>query len=483
MKKRMLILLACLLLCAQMTAALANGYRLEGGIYDIVSDDVNYDAYMADADSGNEKVEGRHVNQAILSSRYHSQLIAAFRENGIWQVDTASTTAVYQPGDQRGTSPALRHTEQGFELSYGGSEVYTFTWMDGQYVLTRVSFNINSYYGDSLMWQDDGYLFWQAGLEDSMQPIGDALWRTEQLTLADFNITQLPRSMADVRRMNSVARALGAYGGELTVQETWQPVQDSHKLAVYAAPDENAYRASSGKASVSTGGEMKLLGSYQGWTMVEYAVSLRTSRIGFVHSSLLSFDSELPLPEMPVSLVTARDTFLTDDPHVSQYAQASLPAGTKVQGLALCGAFYAMVSYEGANQLMWGFVPLRDLMLADDDARWDVMDTLIGKWQCSDSADQSVTRRILYSDGSYHGIRMDAYGTWLDDEYGYWSVVDCAADARYVEKVLYEIVFSLESGETYRYGLMIHDDGSISLLDEAWGTWYQRNEYSTYGNG
>lgn len=475
------MILAILLLCAQAGSALANGYGLRGGIYDIVSDDDAYDAYIASADSGNEQVGDEHVNQAILSSRYHNQLIAAVRQGRVWTAETLSTTAVYQPGDARGERPALSHTSDGFILSYGSGERYTFRREGAQYVLTDVRFNVDSAYGDSLQWSEEGgYLFWESGAEDSWERIGDALWRTGELSLRHFNIAQLPRSIADVRRMNAVSSALRTDLGWLGAQEDFTGMKRGSKLAVYAAPDQKAYRAASGKASVSTGGDMRLYGEYDGWTMVEYAVSLRTSRIGFVNATLMSAPSPLALTEAPVALVTARDTFLTDDPNVSQFAQMALPAGTQVEGLAQFGAFYALVSVPGAGQPMWGFVPLRDLSVVGDTARWDVMERLIGKWQTS-GGDPSIF--ILYADGSSRAIIKDADFNWLSDTSGQWRVTDCPADADYPGDPLYEIVFTGGDGAETRFGLHMNDDGSMTLQTSEGEATLHRTEYSTYGNG
>lgn len=483
MRKVFALCLACLIVCTQATAALANGWGLIGGVYDIVSDDDAYEAYSADAETGNQKMNDRHVDVALLSSRYHSQLIVAAREDRVWHVEAASTAAVYQPGDERSASPELTYTADGFHLSYDGRETYTFVYRDGRYLLREVRFNAASSYGDSLLWDGEGYQYWEAGLEGSMQPIGDAMWRVEMIDLTDFNITQLPRSMDDVRRMNAVAAALREASDEISVQESWQGAKNSRKLAVYSAPDAASYRASSGKAAVSTGGDMELLGEYEGWTMVEYAVSLRTSRIGFVKEQLLSGPVALALAQPGVTLVTARSTFLTDDPHVSQYPQLTIPAGAPVQGLACLNDFYALVSYAGANQPVWGFVPLCDLSLPGDGTRWDVMNRLVGKWHYAVGAEQGANLRVLYSDGDYHAITKDEDFNWVGDERGRWRVTDCPADAAYAADVLYEITFTMNDGTESRYGLILNEDGSITLLDAEGSAWYERSEYSTFGNG
>lgn len=473
MKKRVVLIVSCLLLCVMTGTALANSWGAKGGILEIVSGVKTYNEYSVDAQSGVEKVQGRTVDHAVMSSRYHSQLIAAVQQGKKWKAEALSTTAVYQPGDERGKKPALAHTQDGFTLIYDDREIYTFVQVEGTYYLMDVRFDAPSDYGDSLQWEGNGYIFWASGLGDKWEPIGDAMWVTDPVTLEEFHISRIPRSMDDVRRMNAVADALTDAGaGRVQAQETWEAVKNSRKLAVYSAPDEGSYRASKGKASVSTGGSMALLGGYQGWTMISYEVSVRTSRIGFVHSSLMSADMELPLAESPVTLVTARNTILTDDPDVSEFAQFTLPAGTQVQGLALYGDFYALVECVQEGQRVWGFVPLCDLALPEDGIRWDVMDLLVGKWNYAGGSDQGTLLHVLYSDGSCGG------GYALS-----WRVVDCAPGAEYAEPVELEVIFTLPGRRQERYGLLMHEDCSISLMERDSGAWYVRYEYSTFGNG
>lgn len=483
MRKFLLMLLACTLLCSLSASALANSWGLRGGVYDIVSDDDEYNSYTAEAETGNTQVDGRHYDVALMTSRYHNQLIAAVRENKVWRAETVSTTAVYQPGDKRGASPELSSTEGGFCLTYNDRERYLFDYVDGRYVLREVRFDMDSEYGDSLLWDGDGYIFWQSGPEGVLQPIGDAKWHVDLISLEDFNITQIPRSLDDVRRMGSVYEALWHAADTLSVHEDWHGVKNGKKLAVYSAPDTDSYRASSGKASVSTGGSMKLYGEIDGWTMVEYEVSLRTSRIGFVKTQLHKRYVGLQLAQPGVELVTARNAFLTDDPHVSQFSQLFLPAGTKVQGLALLSDVYALVRYEGGHQPVWGFLPLRDLDLPSDGTRWDVMEWMIGKWHQQGGADQGANLRVLFNDGSCRLVNKDADFNWLYDQYGTWRVTDCPAGAAYAEDVLYEITFTMCDGTGATYGLALEYDGTITLLTEDGSAWYERSEYSTFGNG
>lgn len=507
MKKFLTCTLVCLLFCAMTTGALANGWGLLGGIYDIVSEDDTYEAYTASADDGNKQVKGLHVNHAILTSRYHSQLIMAYRHGKTWEPMEISTTAVYQPDDPRSEDVSLVHTENGFSLIYG-SEQYDFIYRDGEYFLRSAFFDTDSLYGDSLVWSEEnyeGYLYWQGGNERGQdgRAIGDALWQVGQISMMDFNIELLPRSLRDVLRMNMVHEQLMLSQAEerpLGTVGLWTGEKKGVKLAVYSAPDKDSYRASNGKASVSTAGEINLLGSYgDEWTMIEYEVSNRTSRIGFVNATLWDDLWALPLADdeaSGVALRTARDTYITDDPNVSQYAQVLVPAGTEIRGLADAGDFYAYVAYEQGGQLIWGFMPLRDLEpVADntfphpdrvrtyDEFRWDVMETMIGKWDYQDGAELVEARLVLMGFGSCRLYTYQA-GYRMTKECS-WRVIDREPGMIYPspDAPLYELLIVDEANEVMRFGIVEYADGTLTFMSEDASGQYVRTEYSTYGNG
>ncbi len=493
MKKFLLTTLSCLLCICMASPALANGWGLRGGIYDIVSDTNLYDSYTAIADDGNMQLEGRHVNHAILRSRYHTVLIAAAREGKVWQAETISTTAVYQPDDERGKVVQLEHAGGSFVLQYGepgALERYTFYYSkeDGEYILGDVRYIPESeWLANSFMHREDGMLFWQSGPEKTFLPIGDALWLTDGVTLSEFNIVQMPRSISEVRNLNRTAQALQLRAENLQIREVYSGQGKKRSLAVYSAPDEASYRSGSGKASVSTGGEIEIYGTVDGWTLIGYEVSSRTNRIGYVAEELVQ---DQPLTFAQVPLVTQADTFLTDDPFVSQYAQAALPKGTEITGLAQCGEYYAYAECTLDGALYRGFVPLKDLMTKYDhtnstwyevangtallmaEVRWDVTDALVGKW--FEQGGSSRELLILDAEGGFR-TRSDGH----NQEVGNFRVYD----AENSDGSTYEIFFLTEGNQEARYTLRLNEDGSITLSNDRMETVLERNEYSTFGNG
>ena len=475
MKKILLMTLACLLFAC---SASANEWGLRGGVYDIVTSGDRYEGYTCNgADDGNQYTAGRHVNHAILENRYHAVLIAAWRNAGKWDVETVSTTAVYQPDDKRGeypNYPTLSHIGGGFVLAYGDSERYTFWWEDGQYVLGGADYFVDPdpAFSNSLIDHAGGLLFWQSGPEDTFLPIGEALLVTDGITLSEFNIEQTPRSLMEVRRLNQTRAALMAAGDTLRLSDNvWEGEENGRMVAVYSAPDVDSYRSGGGKAAVSLKEDADILAVQDGWTLLQYEVSPRTSRIGWVEGEL-SEGAQVEFASVP--LIAMADTFLTDDPLVSQYEQAEIPAGTELTGLSVLGEYYAYVEYE-ADKLYRGFVPLKDLQPKYDlawevdalsaDVRWDVMDALCGKWyKLGDSWRDAL---ILFTDGTW---RQRQDGQYV--ETGNYRVYDG-------EDGDYDIILRTEANEEVCYTLRLNEDATI-CLDELY---YTRDEYSTYGNG
>lgn len=477
MKKILLMAFGCLFLFTCLASA--NEWGLYGGAYDIVSEDDRYEGYTAIADNGNTFLtDFGHVNQVIMKNRYDAFLLSVSRVDKVWQADTVNHTAVYQPGDARGefpNAPRLEHLPDGFKLSYGETENYTFLWNGEDYVLADVRYEADGRYTDCFISVKDGLEFWQSNPSDVFLPVGDGMWYTT-ITLDEFNITQMPRTLAEVRQLTMVSNAL-MDAPVLTPTGSWEAVKDGAMLAVYSAPDAASYRSADGKASVSLGGDITIYGTVGDWTLIGYEVSPRTSRIGYVQKSL----GEEPLAFVEVPLRAAAETFLTDDPFVSQYAQVKIPEGAALTGLSQCGEYYAYVEYQ-ADKLYRGFVPMKDLIpvydralsAGDDlltaDVRWDVMDALCGKWFPENWATVDIRERpelILFSNGSYR----DREGFQVKDE-GNYRIYDAEDGA-------YRLYIRTEDNREYSFSLTLNEDATITLD----GVIHHREEYSTYGNG
>ena len=444
MKKLRILLILCLTLAVTLPAASANSWNLSGQLLVMVEQTHDYDDYYAMVSDYNRKAATTHT---ILTSRYHNQLVAVDEVKDGWKDAIFSTTAVYQPSELDETGyPKITRTESGFELAYPDiDERYCFEReIDylGQttYILTYAQMN--------------GVTVERQASYRYLVTLGDdsALWPVE-ITLANFNIHNMPkRGPDDVRRINEANEGL-QYFAYLYPEVVAGQTSGKKSCAVYSAPDTSSYRAAKGKASVSTGDDYKLYLTVGDWSLIEYRVSLRTSRFGW--AQLGNHGDETTNEIVHVPMLTVFDTYLTDDPNVSEYHQAELPAGTKLTALSHPdGWAYIYVEATVDGKITRGFVPQRDVVF-DDVELPDEEAKLVGSWQMEAGGEFWDNYLRLDADGRFYGSDNDGTQPY----HGTWSVVQTPAGSNlYWRGDIPTIVFRCVNGTVYRYGVEVSDD-------------------------
>lgn len=476
MKKLRILLILCLTLAVTLPAASANSWNLSGQLLAMVEQTHDYDEYTGLVSDYNRKAATTHT---ILTSRYHNQLVAVDEVKDGWKDAIFSTTAVYQPSELDETGyPEITRTESGFELAYPDiDERYCFEReIDylGQttYILTYAQMN--------------GVTVERQASYRYLVTLGDdsALWPVE-ITLANFNIHNMPkRGPDDVRRINEANEGL-QYFAYLYPEVVAEQTSGKKSCAVYSAPDTSSYRAAKGKASVSTGDDYKLYLTVGDWSLIEYRVSLRTSRFGW--AQLGNHGDETTEDLVRVPMLTAYDTYLTDDPNVSEYHQAELPAGTKLTALSHPdGWAYIYVEATVDGKITRGFVPQRDVVF-DDVELPDEEAKLVGSWQMEAGGEFWDNYLRLDADGRFYGSDNDGTQPY----HGTWSVVQTPAGSNlYWRGDIPTIVFRCVNGTVYRYGVEVSDDyevaegsycRSMSFITCEGGTGYV--SYGVYDEG
>lgn len=464
MKKLFSLLLSAMLILLTITAASANSWNLPGGLLNIVSSHSDYDHYTNIADDYSNRQTTAHF---VMQSRYHNQLFAARKASGKWAASTVSTIAVYQPGETDET-PKLTRTADGFELRYKKrNELYRFKLSvnKGRDVYTLVYAEM----GDVCMEQTDcGY---------NVTLDGETVRWSTVITLDTFNISQMPhRGSEDVRRMNEIVAGM-QYMANLTAAEIPAGKGNGGTMPVYTAPDESACRASKGKAAVDLNSGYRFYVSQDGWSMVEYSVSLRTSRIGWIHDGSTGKPYAGEMVKVPI--VTVYDTFLTDDPNVGQYAQASLPSGTSLTAVTRLEGNVYYVYAEGMvdGQRIGGFVPARDVAFNDmmmDETQY------VGSWFMEGGSEICSMYLTLSADGTFSGTD-DADS--LPEQLGTWSVVQNDADSGlYWSGCTATIVLAYRDGTYSRFGISLDTtDGkpTMSFYNSEGGCGYIPAEQPT----
>ena len=448
MKKLRILLILCLTLAVTLPAASANSWNLSGQLLAMVEQTNDYDDYYAMVSDYNRKAATTHT---ILTSRYHNQLVAVDEVKDGWKDAIFSTTAVYQPSELDETGyPKITRTKSGFELAYPDiDERYCFEReIDylGQttYILTYAQMN--------------GVTVERQASYRYLVTLGDdsALWPVE-ITLANFNIHNMPkRGPDDVRRINEANEGL-QYFACLYPEVVAGQTSGKKSYAVYSAPDTSSYRAAKGKASVSTGDDYNLYLTVGDWSLIEYRVSLRTSRFGW--AQLGNHGDETTEDLVRVPMLTAYDTYLTDDPNVSEYHQAELPAGTKLTALSHPNGWaYIYVEATVDGKITRGFVPQRDVVF-DDVELPDEEAKLVGSWQMEAGGEFWDNYLRLDADGKFYGSDNDGAQPY----HGTWSVVQTPAGSNlYWRGDIPTIVFRCVNGTVYRYGVEVFDDYEVT---------------------
>lgn len=486
MKKRWILLILPLMMMV-MPVASANGWGLPDDLVPLVSNTNDYDDYYHLADDYARKENSARI---IMQSRYHNQLIAAEKCADGWKSVIVSTTAVYQPSEQSTSGkPKLTRIKNGFELAYPKvKELYRFEYISndwGEMAYTLMYAKM----GSVEIERKESYRY--------LVTLGDdnAVWAVE-VTLENFNIHNMPRrGVGDVRRMRNVHSSIALYYsydnvGWIGAQTV--PGQKSGKQSypVYTAPSTEASRAAKGKASFSTGDDYRIYCTEGDWSLIEYRVSQRTSRFGWAQIGQPPQSLRLHIP-----MLTAYDTYLTDDPHVSEYHQAELPAGTKLTMWYLLGVrddwAYAYVEATVDGKPMCGFVPRRDVVI-DEVELPDEAAKYVGSWYLYSGSEIGYLYLRLDADGRFYCSDTDGaqpYG-------GTWCVVQnpMAGEDNFWISAESILVLNYSDSMTMRFGVdyivsTTEEDGeglTLPLMNLAYGeggcTYVPYGAVDKYGN-
>lgn len=464
MKKTSIGIAFILVLWSVVSIASANSWGLTGPLLNYVMAIKDFDDYSAITEYYSKDCR---TSAAVMGSRYHHILLVygtdASGNHSVWR----STTAVWQPGEMDGPI-SLTCTDDTITLKTDTFSSYTFSWdqYENTFILTQAE------YGEFVLTLRDGVYYSQNG----------KIWQAPPIDIQNFNVILFPRTEYDILRMNRVyavlADASGLWHGNVVGT-------DGKKIPVYSAPDTGSYRAAKGKAIVNTAENFWLLASIQDWDLVEYEVSMRTHRIGWINKADLSKEAPVMFTDVPAWSVE----YLTDDPFWSQYQSFSASQLRNVHLLGLANPFYAYASAETAEgQPVWGFVPVQRCSLSDDTIDEQIMADLCGAWVFYSGGDIACEVMLLHADGTCElgGLKnemsfeqLDPTNVFSQKDYsisitGTWYVADNPV------KMGLEKTFVLKESNGKIVNLSLYDlshrdeDGRMKLIlvsGEAGGTY------------
>ena len=403
MKSRRFIsifLCVTLLLTLPAPAALANGWGLKRGLMlNAVSKTHDYDEYSALAQL---KVQDGEV--AVMASRYHAVLLFAYEFNGKTRLD-AYHTAVLQPDEKGYKKVKLQRRDSGFVLQYSDMELY-FTPLLSNEALTYM---LEAGALGSLTVQAGGenseltsYLTVSDG-KNSVKWYG---WQHATPSLAEFNLRLFPRTMEEIGAIREMDSILWPQFEEIELMDEEMPGDaGASTVPVYSAPSESSVRFAKGKASVNLREPAKFYGLTRdgNWALIEYEVSDRTSRFGYVKRSDLpsSVTWKYNISSIDVPVTVTQDTFLTDDPNVSQYQQMTLNAGSSVRLLGKYREWYAYVETTLDGKTVRGFVPRACLRwpMPTEEAP-EAAARLVGEWESGGGSETLGSYVTFSADGT-----------------------------------------------------------------------------------
>ena len=481
MKKGFISLLLCILLITSFASpACANSWGLKGDLLDAVSDVDTWNDYNT--------LDSQVGDAALMHSRYHNTLMLV--EDGRLRT---FPTSVYQPDDKRDDELILNGGKKDFVLNYGDDEWYSFNNLGSGWYLVGTLTDTSGCVGYTESPSSTITRGYNASdtTGSAVIPYG--------IPLRDFNIQLFPRTVQEIRHLNLMHAALDSgadiLGWWADDEDVGQKKSNAGKgtTPVYSAPfGKSAWRAAKGKASVGLSGDLWVLryvtnADGERYACIRYGVSERTQRIGYIPAEVLGEEAQGEPSEdfIHVPVYASRETYLTDDPLCSQFPQFKVPAGTQFECLGMFNRWYAYVAAEvkdgrfvDGGEIVWGFVPLRDLALDADthgNILWDVMAELEGSWEFYAGGNQAEDILILNADGTYTGkwvqgdeIYPDNHGAWFVTEYNpSWNL--------YWNDPPYEITLVDEDGTVNVKGLSIDEEG-FSLTYWEGGGGYRRME-------
>ncbi|NMD37220.1 MAG: hypothetical protein GYA87_00895 [Christensenellaceae bacterium] len=471
--RRVFLLMLCLIVivCAVNPRAYANSWGLKGELLDAVSSVKTWNDYS----NNSTQID----NMAIMSSRYHNAVFYLDNNNKL----NVFTKAVYQPASKKSNNVDLKSENSNIRIYYDENEWYNFCYKEEEWILNAAKF------GDFEL-EGEAYYYKTKDNKDN------AIWNAK-IALSNFNIKLFPHSVEEVIHSNFMREALesGSYilNSDKNDYNFFIDKSKKHKTEVYSAPfGKSAWRAAKGKAAVSLNGGLWFFGPYikndtGSFACIRYDVSERTQRIGYIESNKLGdFLSKWQYNNdefINVYLITTKESYLTDDPDVSQYKQFIIPEGTQFTCLAIYNYEYAYVSAEvkgdkfvDGGEIVWGFVPLKDLQFDDfnnhEEALFDFMANFKGIWVMDAGGTMAEDALWLNADGTYRAGFINKNSTFIINGEGNWYISPYKSHENlYWNNPVYKITFLKNNGIANIKGFSYIENG-ISFTNVEGGGGY-----------
>ena len=360
MKRWCLCVLVCLMICSMGAAQGASKWGMSGEMHEFLRRAGVYNDYT-DIRSGYDRTAP--CFPFVASNGEHNVLVVVRRtDEGQLQQVGRYPRAVLQPGAGRAAECWLGDNGNGVQLKSMWSSTGDYVrlgWDDDDTVRAEEDLLLREAKIGKMTFllQEDKCAYTVSDGNDSAQ------WLTAGIRVSEFCWDMMPESVNEVLQLNFIYEMIGESGmfdGRYTAD-----LQKSKRLAVYAAPGENAWRGAMGRAEVSLKEPFDVLGEDNGWWLVEYEISLTQRRVGYVHPAENSGEDVLPLQWKGCWVELCCDAEVTDDPHGIGEILVTLQKGQSVWCYGSVNAFWAYVETEAEGKAARGFIPLASIASGD----------------------------------------------------------------------------------------------------------------------
>lgn len=354
--KKTSLLCAKAIICAMMVClftvpypALANIWNLPNGLMDLFDSNITYSGYtVGSCDPKTRAGNPSELAVFIMTSAVHDELfICRESSDHSWEIELQSSAAVYQPTEDGNLHPKIDIIDNSmFRISYENStakETYDFAFQNDQWLLFAAEIAGAS---EKLTCRKT-----DEGLQ--ILTVSDLTYDISNITLNDFNILRFPKSEEQLKQWQiALNKIVSKLPQAIIVEGT-----SKKTFPVYTGPTKKSYRAGNKKAAISLKEPYRVYGTHDNWTMVEYEISAKSKRIGWIEQ--LSLSTNVPsIDWAPVVAVTISPAALTDDPHVGQTSIVTVPGTSNVNVLACLDPWWAYISVVIRNNQYYGFIPL-----------------------------------------------------------------------------------------------------------------------------
>lgn len=311
----------------------------------------------ADADTLQGNPKGLSV--FVLSKEDCCVLFVAKELEDGWKLDGFTRKNLYPDRKQNENLKLYIIDSESFRAGWPGADYYFYAGSATYYSwLYRAEFDVGGSVCTAIREPDASGLWFDC---DDIAVYWE-LTPFKQITYRNCNPMLFPTDVESVGRINSLLSALSGNHFEEIKCKTSELEKD---VKIYMAPDENSAQVD--RLALFQQEYFFYHGNIGEWHLISYQNGIDHEYFGYIKKQDFPLtDRELDITQChldAVRLVTRKDTWLTNDPDLSQERYMTIPSGAAVTGLSGWDASYIYAEVNVGGESIRGFIPMLDLEL------------------------------------------------------------------------------------------------------------------------